>query len=293
MDCSVVVPVYNSESTLRELDRRLHNFFLARGDGFELLYVDDGSVDGSWDILEELRARSPEHVRIIRLDGNHGQHLATLCGIRQARLEMIVTLDDDLETPPEEIEKLLRALVDTGSDVIYGYTFSPPHSLLRNVSSIVFKQIVRLLTGSRGMASSFRALRARVVPRLEENLQAFVVIDAALMKSRCAIGYVPVTTQRQERVASGYSYWKLMQLAFKIMLHYLLFPNTGTTLAFFAGLAGLTLAFLCVAMYWGGVIMTVCSLAIALLCGAVLVFALKNRMAFRRALPRPRIAASL
>ena len=115
---SVVVPVYGSEEILPELVRQLGEVLPGLAENHELVLVNDCSPDGSWQVIEQLTA---EHVWIrgINLMRNYGQHNALLCGIRAAKFDVIVTLDDDLQNPPEEIPRLLACLAE-GHDVVYG-----------------------------------------------------------------------------------------------------------------------------------------------------------------------------
>src|SRR5205085_8165006 len=115
---SVVVPVYRSEQTIPELVRRLALVFDALAVAYEIILVNDGSPDGSWDAIEQAALACPA-VRAIDLMRNYGQHNALLAGIRAAYYNVIVTLDDDLQNPPEEIPKLLAKLSE-GYDVVYG-----------------------------------------------------------------------------------------------------------------------------------------------------------------------------
>jgi undecaprenyl-phosphate 4-deoxy-4-formamido-L-arabinose transferase len=108
-DISVVIPVYNGARTITELHRRLVAVLEQCADAFEVVFVDDCGTDDSWDVIEAIAARDPR-VRGIRLSRNFGQHNALLCGIRNARHEMVVTMDDDLQNPPEEIPRLLAKL---------------------------------------------------------------------------------------------------------------------------------------------------------------------------------------
>src|SRR5690606_31988365 len=116
---SVVVPVFHGEATLRPLCERLAAALRPRGEPYELVLVDDGSRDGSWAEIERLAGRHDLRVRGARLSRNYGQHNALLCGIRRARYAVTVTLDDDLQNPPEEVPKLLDAL-EAELDVVYG-----------------------------------------------------------------------------------------------------------------------------------------------------------------------------
>ena len=115
---SVVIPVYNSEDTLDELISRLNQVLPAISQMYETILVNDGSSDQSWNTITRLSQDQPG-VRGINLMRNYGQHNALLCGVRAAQYEIIVTLDDDLQHPPEEIPKLLPPLA-RGYDVVYG-----------------------------------------------------------------------------------------------------------------------------------------------------------------------------
>src|SRR5262245_21292772 len=115
---SVIVPVYNSEATLPSLIDRLKPVFAEHDITAEIILVNDGSRGGSWDCIQGL-ARTVSEVRGVNLMRNYGQHNALLCGIRLATCETIVTLDDDLQHPPEEIPRLIAALAKE-YDVVYG-----------------------------------------------------------------------------------------------------------------------------------------------------------------------------
>src|SRR5262249_16937591 len=118
MDLSVVIPVYRSESTLRELFRRLIAVLDVTGLQYELVCVDDGSPDNSWRVLEDLRKQHEQRVVIIQLMRNFGQHNALMCGFRHSRGDYVITMDDDLQNPPEEIPKLLAAIKENDFDLV-------------------------------------------------------------------------------------------------------------------------------------------------------------------------------
>ena len=138
---SVVVPVYNSEQTLGPLAERLEPVLRGRGGAFELVLVNDGSRDGSWGVIDGLAAARP-WVRGIDLMRNHGQHNALLCGIREARFDTVLTIDDDLQNPPEEIPVLLAKL-DEGFDVVYGTPQKEQHGLWRDLASQITKLVLQ------------------------------------------------------------------------------------------------------------------------------------------------------
>src|SRR5437764_14555424 len=134
---SVVVPVYNSAAVLPDVVARLLPVLRARGGPFEVILVNDGSRDGSWDAIARL-ARDCPAVRGIDLSRNYGQHNALLCGVRAAAHDVVVTIDDDLQHPPEEIPRLLDKLAE-GYDVVYGTPRHEPHGLWRGAASRLTK----------------------------------------------------------------------------------------------------------------------------------------------------------
>src|SRR5438876_3308203 len=143
---SVVVPVYNSEATLLELVRRLQPVLARRAVAFELVLVNDGSRDRSWKTVQSL-ALEHNWIHGINLMRNSGQHNALLCGIRAARCDLIVTLDDDLQNPPEEIPKLLDALGED-DDLVYGVPREERHGLWRDLASQVTKLMMKKAEGA-------------------------------------------------------------------------------------------------------------------------------------------------
>ena len=139
---SVVVPIYNGSATVNLLVERLTAALRADGRRFEIILVNDGSHDDSWNRIEAL-AQQSDVVRGIDLMRNYGQHNALLCGIRAARHEFVVTMDDDLQHPPEEIARLM-AKADEGFDVVYGVLARERHGWLRTLAS----RCTKLRTGA-------------------------------------------------------------------------------------------------------------------------------------------------
>ena len=177
---SAVIPVFNSAEALPQLVSRLEPVLRASADAFELVLVNDGSRDGSWRVIEDLERRH-EWVRGIDLMRNCGQHNALLCGIRAARHDLIVTLDDDLQNPPEEIPALLGALRDD-VDVVYGAPKGEVHGLLRNIASQVTKIVLQGVLGASTarMVGPFRVFRTEVRRAFDSYTGTFVNIDVLL-----------------------------------------------------------------------------------------------------------------
>jgi undecaprenyl-phosphate 4-deoxy-4-formamido-L-arabinose transferase len=159
---SVVVPVFNSAETLLDLVDEVTQAMRNIGRSFEIVLVDDGSIDAGWDRICEAAVENPV-VRGINLSRNFGQHNATLCGVRSARFDVCVTLDDDLQHPPQEIPTLLKKL-DEGWDVVYGRARQHQHFWLRDWMAGLTKSAVGTAAGLSRVKeqSPFRALRTEL-----------------------------------------------------------------------------------------------------------------------------------
>src|SRR5438132_5981995 len=162
LSVSVVIPVFRGEHTLGELYRQLIPTMEALTPHFEIIFVEDCGGDGSWGIITELAGIDPR-VHGIRLNRNYGQHNALLCGIRAARRDVIVTMDDDLQHPVSEIALLLAAL-DEGHDVVYGAPLVEQHGWLRDIASRLTKIALASAMGAETArnVSAFRAFRTRL-----------------------------------------------------------------------------------------------------------------------------------
>ena len=157
---SVIIPVYNSESSLQELVERIFNVLSPDNYLFEIIMVNDGSDDGSWSVIKGLSEKH-SFIKGIDLMRNYGQHNAMLAGIKHAQYELIITLDDDLQHPPEEIPKLLEKLND-GYDVVYGKPAIRGHRKWRNYSSTILRIILYIVLGTKTAKhqSAFRLFRS-------------------------------------------------------------------------------------------------------------------------------------
>ena len=156
---SVIVPVYNSVAILPELVERLEVVLVKLGMPFELILVNDGSQDESWAAIEEM-AKKKDWIRGFRLMRNFGQHNALLCGIRMACFEVSITLDDDLQNPPEEIPQLLACL-NEGYDVVYGQRGEKRHGWYRAWAASLVKlaMVSTMGVGIARQISPFRVFR--------------------------------------------------------------------------------------------------------------------------------------
>jgi len=224
LSLSVVIPVYRSEGILIELVRRLHSVFTAIAEEFELILVNDASPDRSWDVICDL-ARQSSWIRPINLMRNYGQHNALLCGIRAARYSVVVTIDDDLQHPPEEIPKLLAKLGE-GYDVVYGTPLQEQHGLGRNLASWTTKLALQNVMGAEiaRQVSAFRAFRSQVAKAFVRYEASFVSIDVLLTWGTNRFAAVSVNHKPRQQGVSGYTLGKLMTHAMNMMTGFSTMP---------------------------------------------------------------------
>src|SRR5512134_3595469 len=145
MNLSIVVPIYKGEAFIEPLVAELTRTLPTFAETYEIILVNDGSPDHSWQLIQRL-TREHKWVRGIRMMRNYGQHNATLCGVREACHEVVVNMDQDLQHPPQEIPRLLQKL-EEGYDVVYGSPRKLPQSLWRNAMTAGIKWILAKVIG--------------------------------------------------------------------------------------------------------------------------------------------------
>jgi glycosyltransferase involved in cell wall biosynthesis len=211
---SIVVPVYNSAGTLPALVDRIDG--AVEGE-HEILLVNDGSADSSWRVIEQL-ASERTGVRGLDLMRNYGQHNALLAGIRAARHPVVVTLDDDLQNPPEEIPKLLAKL-DEGFDVVYGAAEVRQHGLFRNLATRVSKWALRSVIGEEvaGNVSAYRAFRTQLREAFADYEGPYVSIDVLLSWGTSRFTWIPVAHDPRAEGRSSYSFTRLATHALNVL----------------------------------------------------------------------------
>jgi glycosyltransferase involved in cell wall biosynthesis len=231
---SVVVPVYKSEAILPDLVQRLSQVLPSLAEEYELNLVNDCSPDRSWDVICDL-AQQYSWIHPINLMRNYGQHNALLCGIRAARYDVIVTMDDDLQHPPEEIPKLLEVLA-AGYDVVYGTPEQEQHGLGRDFASWVTKIALQNVMGAEiaRQVCAFRVFRAQVAKAFAHYEGSFVSIDVLLTWGTNRFTSTPVKHRPREQGTSGYTFRKLMTHAMNMMTGFSTMPLQMASLIGFA-----------------------------------------------------------
>jgi undecaprenyl-phosphate 4-deoxy-4-formamido-L-arabinose transferase len=241
-DISVVIPVYRSAATLGELVARLTAVLDRLGRTYEFVLVDDASPDDSWQVLTGLRERYPEHVTLVQLMRNFGQHNALMCGFHYAAGRYVVTLDDDLQNPPEELPRLLRAIEDGQSDLVYGAPQEKRHHPLRNAGSALVGWFYRLVFGMPVRISSYRIMRRELVEAILTYSLNYTFIDGLLAWNTQRIAQVPIEHHPRPAGRSGYSVARLLVLALNLFTNFSLLPlQVVSLLGLLAAVGGLSI----------------------------------------------------
>ena len=221
---SVVVPVFNSEPSLEELFTGIKSVFDNAEYSFEVIFVEDNSKDHSWEVLTRLKQQYPDHVTAIRLSRNFGQHNATFCGFRFAKGDLIITIDDDLQTPPSEITKLITEYESSNADLVYGYYGHKNHSRMRNLGSRSLKTSARVFHNSPGEGSSFRLLTSELAGKILHHEQNFIFLDEVLLWYTDDLAFTEVQHLPRKYDQSGYSITRLFKLFANLVLYYTMVP---------------------------------------------------------------------
>ena len=223
-ELSVVIPVYNEKDNLIELIDRCLAACRNTGRSFELILVDDGSRDGSKAMIMEAADRHKEIVGII-LNRNYGQHAAVFAGLKQSRGEIVITLDADLQNPPEEIPKLVQAM-DQGVDVVGTVRENRQDSLFRRVASSLVNRMVQRATGvmMHDYGCMLRAYRRSIVQAMLQCSERSTFIPILANSFAGSTTEIPVRHGRREHGQSKYSVWKLLSLQYDLLTSMSTFP---------------------------------------------------------------------
>jgi undecaprenyl-phosphate 4-deoxy-4-formamido-L-arabinose transferase len=238
---SIVIPAYNSEKSLPALLTRLSSALADYPQPYEVLLVNDGSRDHTWQVIRALAEQYPQ-VCGIDMTRNFGQHNALLAGIRHAQYDVVVTMDDDLQNPPEEIPLLLQKLAE-GYDVVYGARALEQHGLWRNLASQVTKLALKSAMGVdiARQVSAYRAFRTHLRQAFETYRGPNVSIDVLLTWATTRFGAVTVRHEARIIGTSNYTFRKLFTHAMNMMTGFSVLPLqfaswVGISFAFFGAL---------------------------------------------------------
>jgi undecaprenyl-phosphate 4-deoxy-4-formamido-L-arabinose transferase len=239
---SIVVPCFRSVATLRPLVAGIAAALSPAHGPYEVILVVDDDEDGTWAVATELAGVDPA-VRAVRLSRNYGQHNAIVAGVRAARHDVIVTMDDDLQHPPEEIPVLLRALTPQ-IDLVYGVPLTEEHHALRSLASQLVKWALARTLRIRDArsVSAFRAFRAHLTPAFSQINGPHASIDVALSWATTRIAATAVEMRHRADGRSGYTFRSLLRHAGNMVFGFSTSPlRLVTAVGLAVGLIGLAL----------------------------------------------------
>ena len=215
---SVVIPVFRSASSLDELYSRLKITLDNLGENFEIIFIDDSGGDGIWMSIKGLSIKDTR-VRGALLNRNYGQHNALLAGIRMAKGQLIITMDDDLQHPPEEIPKLISELSDD-IDVVYGCPEQERHGFLRNIASRGTKIFLERSMGANAASniSAFRIFKTGIRDAFQKYDSPTVNIDVLLTWGTSRFSAVKVKRDLRKFGKSNYTVFKLLKHALNMII---------------------------------------------------------------------------
>ena len=237
---SVVVPIFNEEKNLDSLFSRLIPILELTGHPYEVIFVDDGSRDGSLELLKQAAERNPSHIRVVELSRNFGQHPAILAAFRYATGDHIITLDADLQNPPEEIPKVLEKLKE-GYDAVGGVRMNRQDTFFRKIASRAVNKITTFITKMKlaDYGCMLRGYSRDVVDQINKCEENSTFIPAlGLLFARRSIE-IPVMHAAREAGESKYSFYRLVRLNFDLMTGFSIIPlQLFTFLGFITSASG-------------------------------------------------------
>jgi glycosyltransferase involved in cell wall biosynthesis len=239
---SIVIPVFNGERTVGELVGALAALTIPGG--HEIVLVNDGSPDGSLAVCRELLREAEVPLVLVNLARNYGEHNAVLTGLRHARGAWVITMDDDLQNPPNEIVRLLEHAQQSGKQVIYTCYETKEHAAWRNLGSRFTNRVADILLDKpKGLyLSSFRCLSAFVVEQVTRYAGPFPYVDGLILQVTQSIGSFEVKHLPRAVGRSNYTLRRLIRLWLNMFVNFSVMPLrlstlTGLALSFFGALA--------------------------------------------------------
>jgi undecaprenyl-phosphate 4-deoxy-4-formamido-L-arabinose transferase len=237
-DISVLIPVLNEEESLRELQERLQKTLDNIKKPYEIIYINDGSTDSTQRIMEEFHDRYPG-IRVIEFNRNYGQHMALFAGFTYAKGDIIVTIDADLQNPPEEIPKLIQK-IEEGYEVVGTYRKKRKDSLFRRLASMIVNKITSRLVGVKlkDYGCMLRAYRRSIIDNINMCPESSSFIPALANTFAKKIVEIEVEHEERKKGTTKYSLFRLLRLNFDLMTSFSLLPIQ------FIGVLGIIIAFL-------------------------------------------------
>ena len=222
---SVVIPVYNSADIVAETVDRVAGFFNDSGLDYEMVLVNDGSCDNSWDIILGKTKENP-HIIAINFLKNYGQHTANFCGFKESTGDYVITLDDDLQNPPEEIIHLIKKAEEENYDLVIGQFEKKRHPFYRRLGSYLIGKLNARIFGKPKdlILTNFRMMRREVVDRLCAYNTNFPYITGLALWFSSNPANVLVRHEERRTGSSNYNLLRIVKLVFLILFNYSSYP---------------------------------------------------------------------
>ncbi|WP_367389514.1 glycosyltransferase family 2 protein [Lewinella sp. LCG006] len=237
---SIVTSAYQTAAFLEELLERIDLTMQQVEGDYEVICVDDRSLDNSWEVLKKVQLDKTYPLRLIRLAHNHGQHRALLCGLQAARAtKAVVVLDSDLQNPPEEIPRLIEAFQEYHPQVVYGVAKEKRQASWRNLGSRILGRFLLREGALTPYASPYKLLSRKLVDQLITSRFEYVFLDAMISWYTKDVRMVEVIQKERIHGKSSYPLGKLLRMSMQIIINYTALPLRVMTYG------GLIVALLC------------------------------------------------
>jgi len=229
LDISVIIPVYNGSKTIEKLYQELSKILKKNSKSYEILFVDDSSKDKSFNIISDI-CKKDKSVTGILLSKNYGQHNAVYCGFQNSKGKYIITMDDDLQHPPQEIPKIIKHL-KKGYDVVYAIPKIHRHSLIRNFFSKLTKSIISLMMQNENAKNinSFRIFKSSLFEQFRGINNPNINIDSLLFWTTNNFGSIKVNHKKRKLGKSGYTFFRLFFHTLNLVTSFSALPLKITT----------------------------------------------------------------
>ena len=231
---SIIIPVYNGEQTVENLYTRIKQFFADKYN-YEVIFVYDCGKDNSWEVLLKIKMQNPQNVKLIRLSRNYGQHNALICGFEYAKGDFIVTMDEDLQHAPEDIQKLIDKQKEMDYDVVYGKYEIRNHSRFRNAGSSILKRIIDVgVPDIHPDYSAFRLIKAGIAKSCITMRNSYTFLDGYISWITTNCSSCIVSHSERQGGVSAYTFSKLINHTINIFVTFSNLPiRFLTKLSFF------------------------------------------------------------
>ncbi|HWY37074.1 MAG TPA: glycosyltransferase [Bacteroidia bacterium] len=215
-DISVLIPVFNAANCLQETVQGIIGVLETSGKSYELILIDDGSKDNSWEVVKQVK-NSNKNITGIKLNKNYGQHNALLCGLNNCSGNYIVTIDDDAEQNPDDILKLYKEITENDHDLVYGMPVNQRKNIFREILTYLYKLSSRIENKNAGNGSSFRLFKKSLKENLINHTGSLFFVDEIALWYTDKIGYVKVNYLRSKKSVSGYNPSSLFTMSLGVL----------------------------------------------------------------------------